>query len=343
MPQRTHQSAVGPVKATTTAKGKKVKPAWTGMLKPPSSNVSPTKTALSHNFDTDDDDDDASYDGRLTGGGNTKFSRTASDPNLLMDSYNSRQSMTQKSLRNGFSLRESLNGNPNLNSVDVNRLFTNNPRRALQTQFGPVDPNIGSELENQIIQGSFVDFVQLALLLGHANNDMQAQELLRRDILIWCDCFSLYVSIIATVRPAMTASLMFYNRIILWIYRESQDTSAWWRYDRAFRRYASTVSDTDWSVVSQEIYAGSISVKYRETMKCIDCLSNQHAEKKCPFVISKGKRRSGGSVGGLDITTKSIDRSISPRRNERIEQALANPEKTAKRPNEGLNLKFAFG
>ena len=43
------------------------------------------------------------------------------------------------------------------------------------------------------------------------------------------------------------------------------------------------------------------------------------------------------------FTGSKPDGAVSPRRMDVIEQALANPEKSARRPAEGLQLKFAFG
>ena len=43
------------------------------------------------------------------------------------------------------------------------------------------------------------------------------------------------------------------------------------------------------------------------------------------------------------FTGAKPDGAVSPRRMDVIEQALANPEKSARRPAEGLQLKFAFG
>lgn len=85
------------------------------------------------------------------------------------------------------------------------------------------------------------------------------------------------------------------------------------------------------------MFAGATSAKYRETLNCEDCLTLQHPSGKCPF--------RSAITGHYFMGSRSPrgDGAISPRRNERVELALANPEKSAKKPSEGLQLKFAFG
>ena len=84
------------------------------------------------------------------------------------------------------------------------------------------------------------------------------------------------------------------------------------------------------------MYAGATSAKFRDSLQCEDCLTIEHYDTKCPF---------RGNIASPETKTLSPrgDGVISPRRNERIDQALANPEKSAKKPSEGIQLKYAFG
>lgn len=81
------------------------------------------------------------------------------------------------------------------------------------------------------------------------------------------------------------------------------------------------------------MFRGANSDAYRETLQCAECLTIEHSASRCPY--RRSSLTNNKSPGG--------DRPPSPRRVEQIEQALANPEKSAKKPTEGLQLKFAFG
>lgn len=94
----------------------------------------------------------------------------------------------------------------------------------------------------------------------------------------------------------------------------------------------------DWSDINDEIFGGATSEVFRQTLHCDECLTADHVKTKCPF------RKSNTDNGRLSLTTFARpEGATSPRRMDCIEQALANPEKSARRPNEGLQLKFAFG
>ena len=94
----------------------------------------------------------------------------------------------------------------------------------------------------------------------------------------------------------------------------------------------------DWSTIDEQIFKAAISESYRQTLSCEECLTQDHSISKCPFNIPLFKNSKGKNGASPDK-----ERAQSPRRIEQIEQALANPEKSAKRPSEGLQLKFAFG
>lgn len=338
--KRTTVRSTGPVKGTSAAKGKQIKPAYTNMIKPPTSEVAPTKSFL---YESDDEDDD-----------DFGFRYTPSPNRSMVNSQHMRNG------KSSFSLKDSMNalGVSNTSNNNFNDVFENNrkhqnmrvgsgkatrksllqtPTRKHQRKIGPLEPNISAEFEKLVLSGNFINFSQIAILLGHASTNDQATEILKRDILTWLDCYMLYVSIIGTVCPGRISSLTSYSRVILWIYKESKDVTAWWRYDKAYRRIASSQGETDWSYIDEEVFAGATSAKYRETLNCEDCLTLQHPSGKCPF--------RSAITGHYFMGSRSPrgDGAISPRRNERVELALANPEKSAKKPSEGLQLKFAFG
>ena len=94
----------------------------------------------------------------------------------------------------------------------------------------------------------------------------------------------------------------------------------------------------DWSDIDNEIFGGATSEVFRQSLHCDECLTAEHVKTKCPY------RKSNTNNGRPSLTANTRqDGATSPRRMDCIEQALANPEKSARRPSEGLQLKFAFG
>lgn len=244
--------SIGPVKTTPVAKGaKEIKPAWTGMFKPPVSNVSPTTKSyiLPSDEETEIIEDQGDFSRKYGGKG---FSGTP-EP-----SRSNRQG-------SGFSLRESLNAlNVETNEsipTDVDNMFNErnrmksattlptgtphtrssvvlSPGKTYKQTFGPRDPNITNEFEKFVLSGSYMNFSDIVVMLGHCRTREEGSELVKRDILIWLDCFMLYMDIIGSVSPGRISSLTRYIRVIMWIYKESKEVTAWWRYDVAYRRTA---------------------------------------------------------------------------------------------------------
>ena len=205
-------------------------------------------------------------------------------------------------------------------------------RKTMQS-FGPQDPQINPEIENAIISYSYIDLIDvLRYSTKNTVNTEVLRDTIRRDILVWLDAFSMYMTIICSAHPIRIHDLLKYQRNIIWIYRETQDTTAWWRYDIAFRRKAELRQIQDWSYIDRDLYNTATSERAREGLSCLPCLSKEHVLKRCPF--GEGAR-TGYPVVDVDGSHSLI--------NEAMDRALANPEKLLKKPNDGLRLKFAFG
>lgn len=199
--------------------------------------------------------------------------------------------------------------------------------------FGPQDPQINPEIENAIISYSYIDLIDvLRYSTKNKVNTEVLRDTLRRDVLVWMDAFSMYMTIICSAHPIRIHDLLKYQRNIIWIYRETQDTTAWWRYDIAFRRKAELRQIQDWSYIDRDLYNTATSERARENLSCLPCLSNEHVLKRCPF--------GEGGRPGYPLINIEGSPALS---NDAIDRALANPEKLLKKPNDGLRLKFAFG
>lgn len=252
--------STGPVKGTGNTKGKNVKPAWSRMLKPPVSDVSPTKS----NMFVSEDDDDESEDEIIAKHAGKNFKSTDSIHSAPPQTHQRKNGKTLRGQQtaNGFNLRKSLsaleiNGtrasqdyDDVLNSTTFNRqslsptnrnglVSSASNRTTTRQTFGPREPNISNEFEKLVLSGSFINFGDIVIMLGHSVSREEANELVKRDILIWLDCYMLYVDIIGSVAPGRITSLTRYARVIMWIYKESKEVTAWWRYDVAYRRLVS--------------------------------------------------------------------------------------------------------
>ena len=205
-------------------------------------------------------------------------------------------------------------------------------RKSVQS-LGPPDPQINPEIENAIISYSYIDLIDvLRYSTKNTVNTEVLRDAIRRDILVWLDAFSMYITIICSAHPIRIHDLLKYQRNIIWIYRETQDVSAWWRYDIAFRRKAELRQIQDWSYIDIDLYNTATSERARENLSCLPCLSREHTLKRCPF----------GEGARTNYPVVDIDGSPSLT-NDAIDRALAHPEKLLKKPSDGLRLKFAFG
>ena len=242
--KRTPVRSTGPVKGVSASSSKNVKPAWTGMIKPLASDVKPSKSSFIYE-DSESEEDE--------GDGLSSFHQR---------SPHQRANGKQHA---GFSLRDTMNSmstpQPHQRTVDDffqsqnqnqikqqlrqtsplqtgSRPPLNNRPRKRRVNIGPFEPNLPPELEKLMVSGEYIDFSELVLLLGYKKTLEEAFNLLAKDILVWLDSFMYYTSVVGSVSPGRIAGLMRYSRIIMWIYKESQDVTSWWRYDKAYRRMA---------------------------------------------------------------------------------------------------------
>lgn len=248
--KRTPARSTGPVKGgMKTSSTKNVKPAWTKMLEQEEPQpMSKSSFLYDDNTDSDEDEGDGlaynrysqADDNRPRSGFSLK--NTMNTLNIGESRQQSKQSVDdffqkRPKQNNQRSARES---RQNLNTM--NTVASSRPRKNRRQQMGPFEPNLPPELEKHIVSGDYIDFAEIVMLLGHQKSLEEAFALLAKDILVWLDCYMFYASIVGSVAPGRISGLMRYSRIIMWIYKESQDVTSWWRYDKAFRRMAASKS-----------------------------------------------------------------------------------------------------
>ena len=245
--------STGPVKSgMKTSPTKNVKPAWTKMLEPEQQGPVPmSKSSFLYDNDSDSDSDEGdglaynrylqTEDDRPRSGFSLK--NTMNTLNISGAHQQPKQSVDDF-FQNPHQHKGNRNSRSNRNTQQhhMNYVASSRPRKKRNQQMGPFEPNLPPELEKHIVSGEYIDFSEIVMLLGHQKSLEEAFALLAKDILVWLDCYMYYTSNVGSVAPGRISGLMRYSRIIMWIYKESQDVTSWWRYDKAFRRMAASKS-----------------------------------------------------------------------------------------------------
>lgn len=248
--KRTPARSTGPVKGgMKTSPTKNVKPAWTKMLEQEEPQpMSKSSFLYNDNSDSEEDEGDGlayhkysrADDNRPRSGFSLK--NTMNTLNIGDSHQQSKQSVddffqNRPKYKDHISSRDT---RQNLNYL--NTTASSRPRKNRRQQMGPFEPNLPPELEKHIVSGDYIDFSEIVMLLGHQKTLEEAFTLLAKDILVWLDCYMFYTSIVGSIAPGRISGLMRYSRIVMWIYKESQDVTSWWRYDKAYRRMAASKS-----------------------------------------------------------------------------------------------------
>lgn len=256
--KRTPVRSTGPVKGTKASPMKNVKPAWSKMLDPEQQMPDPmTKSSFTYDNGYSDSEEEDEGDGLYNNSSRqlpNERPRSGFSLKNTMNSLNidTGQQQSKKSVDNFFQNsrqqnmgQRSMQNPPHKVNMLTSSTNPSRPRKKRHQQMGPFEPNIPPELEKHIVSGEYVEFAEIVMLLGHQKTQEEAFTLLAKDILVWLDCYMFYTAIVGSVAPGRISGLMRYSRIILWIYKESQDASSWWRYDKAFRRFAATKSKNE--------------------------------------------------------------------------------------------------
>lgn len=137
------------------------------------------------------------------------------------------------------------------------------------------------------------------------------------EVVTWVQCFSTYVSVRASVTPALIPELMAYMAHIV---RVSQDYAglAWVRYDAAFRRQAALTGNTKWSAINSTLYTLCFTGLAAARSRCELCFATTHSESEC------------AQRGDPDLDTRERLRTI--------ESAVVAMSKQPAKPSSGMPL-----
>lgn len=101
------------------------------------------------------------------------------------------------------------------------------------------------------------------------------------DILLWLECYSSLVAVLATKFPSHVGDFMSYQRTIIKASKNFEGT-AWVIYDRCYRRRAAATRSLNWANIDSALYNESFTGRARTIARCRVCLSENHTEAECP-------------------------------------------------------------
>ena len=101
------------------------------------------------------------------------------------------------------------------------------------------------------------------------------------DILLWLECYSSLVAVLATRFPGHIGDFMAYQRTILKASKNFEGT-AWAIYDRCYRRQAAATKSLNWASIDSALYNEAFTGRARVIPRCRVCLSENHMEAECP-------------------------------------------------------------
>ncbi|XP_068675093.1 echinoderm microtubule-associated protein-like 6 [Montipora foliosa] len=215
---------------------------------------------------------------------------------------------------------------------------------SLEFHMHPGQPPVPKQIVGQICEGKYINFQELLLEnLGKedAKNKILIDETQRvDDITKWIDCMAIYISVYTSHYPNRIRDLLAYQGIITRLYRDCQDKKAWQRYDVAFRRKAFQTSLRDWSTVDENLWIMSSSRDARRAVLCKACLSLTHNQASCPLLPKAESAKTPRLHSWLSRSSKLLKKDVL---GEEEQPQSVSTSRHTQSPNEGLDLKFAFG
>ena len=158
-----------------------------------------------------------------------------------------------------------------------------------------VEPNMGNfqdlppKLEKRILNLEFVDISELIpesweVEEEAASLSCQHPRAPRRgpvtDILLWIECYSTLVSVLASRFPTKVPQLMSYQKTIVKAHR-TYAGQGWVTYDIAYRRRAANTKSLEWGVIDFNLYNETFAGRAKAIPRCKFCLSELHSSDDC--------------------------------------------------------------
>ena len=116
------------------------------------------------------------------------------------------------------------------------------------------------------------------------------------DILLWVECYSSLVAVLAARFPQHIGDFMSYQRTIIKASKNFEGT-AWVVYDRCYRRRAAATKSLEWAKIDSALYNEAFTGRARVIPRCHFCLSDSHHEYECPDKLHLGPNYLGWGLG----------------------------------------------
>ena len=183
---------------------------------------------------------------------------------------------------------------------------------AVAFSFSDSFPPIPAKLVGKVVRGDFVDMAELLRdnieaerRCGHGDEGSSrcgSSSSHRRpprrevpDILSWCQCFGIYVSIVATKQPERVPKMLAYQAMLV---REARRCGGggWKPYDTTFRQQAAGNRAVDWSSINSSLYATTfLAQSTGKGTSCDHCTETDHTSDACAAAPVQERCHAGGT------------------------------------------------
>lgn len=170
------------------------------------------------------------------------------------------------------------------------------------------EPDMGNfqdlppKLVKRILNLEFVDISELVpgswKLTEDTSSCCQHTRAPRRgpvtDILLWIECYSTLVTVLASRFPAKVPQLMTYQKTIVKAHR-TYSGHGWVTYDTAYRRRAANSKSLDWGVIDFNLYTETFAGRGKVIPRCKFCSSDLHTSDECEHAYNLNQSSSHSS------------------------------------------------
>ena len=100
------------------------------------------------------------------------------------------------------------------------------------------------------------------------------------DILLWVECYSMLVAVLASQYPAKVPQMMAYQKTIVKAYK-TYIGQGWVTYDTCYRRRAANTKSLDWDMIDFTLYNETFAGRAKVVPRCHHCSSELHSSAEC--------------------------------------------------------------
>ena len=100
------------------------------------------------------------------------------------------------------------------------------------------------------------------------------------DILLWVECYSTLVAVLASQYPTKIPQLMVYQKTIVKAHK-TYIGQGWVTYDTCYRRKAANTKCLDWDVIDFNLYNETFAGRAKVVPRYLHCSSEFHSSAEC--------------------------------------------------------------